>query len=84
MGQDNRVPMRHVRVSDDLWDRAMWAARYRGDKYVSYIIRRFLTQYVEETESMVEQARRKTRAPNRGANQHARPPRPRKPGDGPG
>lgn len=72
MPQDNRLPQRKVRTSDDLWERAMRAVTYRGDQSVSHIIRGFLTQYVEETEKMMA---RKGRT-HRGANHDAQP-RPR-------
>lgn len=41
------TPMRHVRVPDELWERALSSAKARGES-VSDAVRGFLADYVEE------------------------------------
>jgi len=74
MPQGKRVPVRTFRMEDDLWARAQAAVKYRGDRYVSHIIRGFLTQYVEDTEKMMRRdSAYRARVPtNRGANRNDR------------
>lgn len=69
---DNRDPIRHVRIAEELWRAAQRAVVRRGDASVSHIIRRALTQYVaDEGERGRPPARRPGSTqprPNRGAN----------------
>lgn len=61
-------------MSDELWERAVRAVTYRGDRSVSHIMKVRLLQYVEETEQMMARKGQ----PNRGANhERQRRPRPR-------
>lgn len=68
---DGREPMRHVRVSDELWTAAQEAVKQNGDPSVSAIIREALAAYVRAAQ---REAARQRAARNRGANLD--PPRP--------
>ena len=46
----DRVPLRAVRVPDDLWEQAQQACTYRKDPSLSAVIRRSLATYVASTE----------------------------------
>jgi Ribbon-helix-helix protein, copG family len=59
--------MRHVRVSDELWEASLEAVKWRGDPSLSHIIRRALAQYVAGTQRKKE-AGEQPGSPNRGAN----------------
>jgi len=62
--------MRHVRISDDLWEAIQEAVKLRGDPSVSHIIREALAAYVRQTQRMqrAEQQGAARVATNRGAN----------------
>lgn len=49
-----RIPGRSIRVEDELWQQALEAARWRGDK-VSTVIRRSLTAYVRTTHKLMRE-----------------------------
>lgn len=74
MREDNREPLHNIRAPGELWERAKWAVKVRGDRSVSHIIRVFLTQYVQDTEKMVARKGRSNRGANReqGSNQRPR------------
>lgn len=44
-----RIPLRAVRIPDDLWEQAQEACTYREDPSVSAVIRRSLANYVAST-----------------------------------
>ncbi len=49
MGDGRRIPLRTVRVPDDLWQRALAVARAR-DEALSQVIRSALERYVRRHE----------------------------------
>jgi len=48
-------------MSDQEWERFLWAMKVRGAKNASHIMRLAVTQYVEATEEMVRNRRRRPR-----------------------
>lgn len=48
--QENRP--RTIRVSDELWDEAQRACEWRREPSLSFVIRRMLHRYVEQTEKV--------------------------------
>jgi len=65
--EDNRTPKRYFRMSDEEWEKFLWAMKVRGQKNTSHIMRTVVRQYTEATEEMVRN-RRRAGPPNRGAN----------------
>lgn len=47
---DEPLRLRSIRCNDTLWSAAQAAAKWRGDKNLSAVIRRMLANYVRDTE----------------------------------
>lgn len=51
----DRIPIRTVRIPDELWDAAHAAVTQRGDRSLSKVIRRMLMGYIQNTPKVVAQ-----------------------------